>query len=77
MISAPTKRCEIIIIEPRLILLDCASGDAEYDLTHHLCHLDLHPEAVAKGQGFTPKQEAEADWAAQLRLDRPGTWDFD
>lgn len=75
VVSAPTENHEVIVAGPHLILLDCASTDAELALAHHLSHLDLHMGTVLSGDGFSAQQEAEADWLARLRLDRPGTWD--
>lgn len=72
----PTRGYEVLLPGSKLILLDCAVEDQEMELAHALAHLDLHLDSIEAGAGFSDDEEAQADWLAALRLDRPGTWQW-
>lgn len=62
---------EIICPLQQVVLVDEREWPegADYAFSHALCHLDLGHHLSDQGT-FTAEHEREADWLAQVRLDR-------
>ena len=62
---------EVITPDAKLVLLDCDvyNEDPELALAHAIAHLDLH---MGSSGDFTEQQCQDADFYAELRLDRMG-----